>query len=213
MRSQLTLILLTLAVTSAAAQAEQLYVADKLVLNVYAEPDQASARVATIETGDAVEALERRDNFVHVQLSDGQAGWVGANYLVSQAPAIVRLKELQSSQPGGSNEQPKQRAEDIARLKKQNTTLQAELAALKNKVAASPTTAISAVSAVGAGISAERVELASAQAPPQPTIIIERSYWWAWFMAVLLAMAGGFFVGYATLGRRVRERFGGVKVY
>jgi hypothetical protein len=30
---------------------------------------------------------------------------------------------------------------------------------------------------------------------------------------VLLAGGGGFFAGYETLGRRVRQRFGGVRVY
>jgi SH3 domain protein len=213
MRSQLTLMFWTLALTSTAVHAEQLYVADKLVLNVYAEPDQASGRVATIETGDAVEALERNENFVHVQLADGQAGWVGANYLVAQAPAIVRLKELQSSQPDGSSDQPKQFTEDIARLKKQNATLQAELADLKKKVAAAPATPISTMSAAAEAVPAELAEVASAQPQPAATIIIERSYWWAWFIAVLIATAAGFFAGYETLGRRVRERFGGVKVY
>jgi predicted porin len=36
------------------AHAATLYVDDKLVLNVYEEPSQSSARITTIETGDAV---------------------------------------------------------------------------------------------------------------------------------------------------------------
>ena len=47
------------AFASGALHAQQLYVADKLVLNVYQEPDQGSGRVATIETGDTVEEIER----------------------------------------------------------------------------------------------------------------------------------------------------------
>jgi SH3 domain protein len=207
----LTLIVPLLALAAAVVHADQLYVADKLVLNVYANPDQSSSRVATIETGDAVEALERIENFVRVQLADGQAGWVGANYLVAQPPAIVRLKEFQNSQPTGSSEPAKQLTEDVARLKKQNSSLQSELVELKKKLAATATPA--AVSAVDEPTPAELDTVPATDPPPASTIIIERSYWWAWLLAVFIAGSGGFFAGYQTLGRRVRERFGGVKVY
>jgi hypothetical protein len=36
---------------------------------------------------------------------------------------------------------------------------------------------------------------------------------WAWGVAVLLALSGGFWAGYATLARRIRHKFGGIKVY
>src|SRR6185436_13516908 len=61
----------------------QLFVSDKLVLNVYSEPDQSGSRVASIETGDAVDELERDQGFVHIRLGDGREGWVGANYLTT----------------------------------------------------------------------------------------------------------------------------------
>jgi uncharacterized protein YgiM (DUF1202 family) len=70
-----------IAIASAELHAEQLYVEDKLVLNVYSEADQGSSRVATIETGDAVEEIERVEKFVHIRLADGREGWVGTNYL------------------------------------------------------------------------------------------------------------------------------------
>jgi multidrug efflux pump subunit AcrB len=212
MRLPLAFIVSTL-VLSAPVQAELLYVADKLVLNVYAEADQSSSRVATIETGDAVEALERSESFVRVQLNDGQAGWVGANYLVEQPPAIVRLKELQNAPSGSSIEPAKPLTEDIARLKKQNASLQSELADLKKRIAAVPAPPVSAVSAAMEIVPPELAAVSSTEPPPAPTIIVERSFWWAWLIAVFAAASGGFLAGYQTLGRRVRERFGGVKVY
>jgi hypothetical protein len=30
---------------------------------------------------------------------------------------------------------------------------------------------------------------------------------------VLIAAAGGFWLGYATLARRIKQKFGGIKVY
>jgi SH3 domain protein len=210
MRSQLTLLVPMLGLASVVAHADQLYVADKLVLNVYAEPDQSSSRVATIETGDAVEALERGENFVRVQLADGQAGWVGANYLIAQPPAIIRLKELQNSTSGGSSEPARQLTEEVARIKKQNSSLQSELVELKKKMVATATS-VEPVDGVDEPTPAELDAAPAFDSPPAPTI--ERSYGWAWLIALFVGGGGGFFAGYQTLGRRVRERFGGVKVY
>jgi uncharacterized protein YgiM (DUF1202 family) len=86
---------------SQAAPAEplrRLFVSDKLVLNVYSEPEQAGSRVATLETGDAVDEIERGQGFVRVRLTDGREGWVGSNYLTTDAPAVVQLRDLQRQQ-------------------------------------------------------------------------------------------------------------------
>ena len=61
--------------------------------------------------------------------------------------------------------------------------------------------------------SAERVVEPQRADVAEPIVVIKRDYWWAWILAVIAAGSGGFVAGYATLGRRVRERFGGVKVY
>jgi SH3 domain protein len=214
-----TTLAIGVAIASTTLQAEQLYVADKLVLNVYSEADQGGSRVATIETGDAVEEIERVENSVHVRLADGREGWVGANYLSARAPAIVRLKELQAGQPAQTTpaqtiDAPKQLTDEIARLKKQNASLNAEVTELKKKAAATqaapgPALPVNA-SATPASLAASEPE---EQVQPAPVVVIQRSYWWAWLLAVIAAGGIGFFVGYQTLGRRVRERFGGVKVY
>ncbi|HEY8538565.1 MAG TPA: TIGR04211 family SH3 domain-containing protein [Steroidobacteraceae bacterium] len=202
-----------LTIAASPALAETLYVEDKLVLNVYAEPDQGGARVATIQTGDVVEALERSENFVRVQLADGREGWVNTNYLSEQPPAILKLKELQAMQPQGDDETAEKNAQltaEVAKLKKQNSALQAEVASLKKELAATK-------------------EAAQAAAPPAPPVHVENgpieppppaplaeepsSYWWAWLLAVIGAGGGGFAAGWQTLGKRVRARFGGVKVY
>ena len=65
--------------TAPAEPLRRLFVSDKLVLNVYSEPEQAGSRVGTIETGDAVDELEGGQGFVRVRLTDGREGWVGSN--------------------------------------------------------------------------------------------------------------------------------------
>jgi SH3 domain protein len=216
MHTALLLAAITL-LASAATQAEQLYVLDKLVLNVYAEANQDSERIETIETGDAVEEIERIDNFVRVRLEDGREGWVGANYVSTQPPAIIRLKELQATQSeAGAGPPPTQLTEELARLKKQNASLTTEVTDLKKKAAAQAAAAIPAA--------APAMNIAAAPASNEPdevaepvkresAVVVQKSYWWAWLLAVCAAGGAGFFAGYQTLGHRVRERFGGVKVY
>ncbi len=100
-------------------------------------PSQGSARVATIQTGDAVEELERSGSRVRVRLEDGREGWVGASYLVSDAPAIVRLRELQRQQPGPTPAPrvDKVSADEIAQLKKENAALRGQVTSLQARAA------------------------------------------------------------------------------
>ena len=106
-----TLSLLAAVALPAAAQDEtvpdeplrRLFVSDKLVLNVYSEPEQAGSRVATIETGDAVDEIERGQGFVRIRLTDGREGWVGSNYLTSDAPFCCRCRSFSCTAAGASS--------------------------------------------------------------------------------------------------------------
>jgi uncharacterized protein YgiM (DUF1202 family) len=191
------------------------YVSDKLVLNVYAQPDQSGGRVATIQTGDSVDELERSGNMVHVRLEDGREGWVGANYLTSEAPAAVRLRELQRDQkapaPAPTPAEPdKKSLEEIARLKKENAALQGQVNELQSRV--------TALGSMGEG--------APAETPDEPEVIDEEEpaaqpvaattsgpAWWIWSIAVVLTGGLGYLSGYQTLARRLRKKFGGLKIY
>lgn len=192
---------------AAVANAEQLFVADKLVLNMYAQPDQGSDKLATLETGDAVESLERVENFVHVRLQDGREGWVGASYLTPQAPAIVRLQELQREQKSVAQGAQKQSAEEIARLQKQNATLQSELEALKRKAASpsSPQSTIETAAPVPEETMQQNRAATDVPAPAQAG--------WIWAAFALITAVAGYAAGYQTLARRVRRKFGGLKIY
>jgi SH3-like domain-containing protein len=190
--------------------AQQRFVSDKLVLNVYAEPDQSSARVATIQTGDTVDELERTDNLVRVRLEDGREGWVGANFLVSDAPAAVRLRELEREQKTATRGADKESAEEIARLKKANTALQAQVKELQSSAKAPVAKPAEERPQITATSSAE---VAKPDPVPVVTASSGGSSWSAWLVAVVLTGALGFAGGYQTLARRLRRRFGALKIY
>ena len=64
-----------LAVT-AVLHAESLYVIEQLVVDVSSTPDAGGERVATLRSGDRVEALERAGDEMHVRLANGREGWL-----------------------------------------------------------------------------------------------------------------------------------------
>jgi SH3 domain-containing protein len=183
----------------------KLFVSDKLVLNVYSETDQSGSRVATIETGDAVDELERDQSFVRIRLPDGREGWVGANYLTSDAPAAVQLRELQRQQKSATQTSDKKSADEIARLKKESEALQAQVKQLKAAAAAAPAPAV-ADDGVLEGAS-PALQQAAAVVPPASGAP------WVWPLVVVLAAGLAYAVGYQTLARRIRKKFGGLRVY
>jgi len=178
----------------------RLFVSDKLVLNVYSEADQGGSRVASIETGDAVDELERAQGFVRIRLEDGREGWVGANYLTTDAPAAVQLRELQR-QHKSANQTDKKSADEIARLKKESEALAAQVKELKSAAAAAPAD--------------DGVLEGASPAPQQPaaTAPPARSNVWIWSLALILTAGLAYAAGYQTLARRIRQKFGGLRIY
>ena len=186
------------------------YVSDKLVLNVYAEADQSGGRVATIQTGDSVDELERLGNMVHVRLEDGREGWVGANYLTSDAPAAVRLRELERDQKAPAPAEPdKKSLEEITRLKKENAALQGQVNELQSRV-----TALGSMAEGAPAETPSEPEVMSEEPAEQPTTVTAGGPpWWVWSIAIVLTGALGYASGYQTLARRLRRKFGGLKIY
>ena len=183
----------------------RLFVSDKLVLNVYSEPEQAGSRVGTIETGDAVDELERGEGFVRIRLSDGREGWVGTNYLTTDAPAAVQLRDLQRQHKSTTQAVDKKAAEEIARLKKESESLQTQLKQLK--AAASASAPAPDDDGVLEGASPAPQQLAMV-APANSSGSI-----WLWLLVVVLAAGLAYAAGYQSLARRIRKKFGGLRIY
>lgn len=188
---------------SQSSPARKLFVSDKLVLNVYSEADQSGGRVATIETGDTVDELERDESYVRIRLQDGREGWVGANYLTTDPPAAVQLRDLQRQQKSATQTVDKKSAEEIARLKKEADALQAQVKELK-AAAAAPATADDGVLE---GASPPAQQLAAVGAPAGSGSA------WIWSLVVVLAAGLAYAAGYQSLARKLRKKFGGLRIY
>ena len=190
--------------TEPAEPPRRLFVSDKLVLNVYSEPEQAGSRVGTIETGDAVDELERGEGFVRIRLSDGREGWVGTNYLTTDAPAAVQLRDLQRQQKSTTQTVDKKAAEEIARLKKESESLQTQLKEMKAAAASAPAPDDDGVLEGASPAPRELAALAPASGG---------SSTWMWLLIVALAAGLAYAAGYQSLARRIRKKFGGLRVY
>jgi hypothetical protein len=175
------------------------YVSDELVLGVYAEQNNQGQRLATLHSGSSVEALAASGEFTQVRLSDGTTGWVKSAYLTTKEPAVVRVKQLEEELDRSRATTPAlaeaAARKDVERLTRELEQARADLAAARDTT--SPPIGPAAAAPAG------RFRAPSGGIT-RPLIAA---------VAVAVALCGGFWLGYATLARRVKRKFGGLKVY
>lgn len=174
---------LLLAGSAAAAPA---YVSDELILGVYTAQNGQGQRLTTLHSGAAVDTLGVSGDFTEIRLGDGTTGWVKSSYLTTTEPATTRIIRLEE-------ELERSRATSPALAE---AAAQSEVSQLQHELADKQ----SELDAARAGVPA-----ASAGAPEPHRLM--------WVMLTLLATACGFLLGHATLARRIKRKFGGLKVY
>jgi hypothetical protein len=179
---------------AASGWAATAYVTDELVLNVYSEQNQQGQRLATLHSGASVETIDTSADYTQVRLNDGITGWVKSTFLTTQVPATVRVKQLEEELDRSHATSPAlaeaAARSELDRLQQELAEKQSELnAALAARAEPRPTDGAApraAPRSIGAGAAA---------------------------VAMLGVAALGFWLGYATLARRIRRKFGGLKVY
>ena len=181
-------LLLTLLATNALAATA--YVTDELVLGVYATQNTQGQRLATLHSGAVVETLSTNGDATQVRLPDGTTGWVKTAYLTNIEPAATRIKQMQEELDRTHATTPAL-AEAAERSEVERLTR--ELAAAQ-QAAAQPAASNSA---------------APAAVPP----VRLEPHFWKWLGALCAALIAGFWLGYTTLARRIKAKFGGIKVY
>jgi hypothetical protein len=191
------LLLALLSIKSVAATA---YVSDELVLGVYAEENNQGQRLATLHSGTSVETLAQNGDFTQVRLSDGTTGWVKSAFLTTKEPAVVRVKQLEEELDQRRATTPAL-AEAAARSEVERLKL--ELAAKQSELDAARA-GLSAAVLAPPPASGPLAAIQAAAAPRWPVIT---------GIAVAIGLACGFWLGFATLARRIRHKFGGIKVY
>jgi SH3-like domain-containing protein len=197
---------LLLSLLAARATAGTAYVSDELVLGLYTEQNSQGQRLATLHSGASVDTLAVNGEFTQVRLSDGTIGWVKSAYLTTREPATVRVKRLEEELDRRRATTPAlaeaAARSEVEQLKRELATKQSELDAAQGALAL-PTAASSLGNAGGAAPAGAPRDL-----PGVPPARLG-----AWALSILLALAGGFWLGYAALARRIKQKFGGLKVY
>jgi hypothetical protein len=201
------------------AHAETQYVIEQLVVNVNSTPDSSGERVATIKSGDAVEVLDKQGDQLHVHLANGTEGWVRKSYLSTQEPLQHRLNE---------------RSLEIDKLKQDVARLEGELASARARTRAGgqasaviPAPVANATAPAASGVSPgakPAVPADKGEGTVQPTSG-EPSYFmtppeeparpaWHWALgSFVLALGLGFVLGWQVLDRRIRRKYGGLRIY
>ena len=189
---------LPLALLAASAPGATAYVSDELVLGVYAEENNQGQRLATLHSGASVDTLSQSGDYTQVRLADGTTGWVKSTFLTSKEPAVVRVKQLEEELDRSRATTPAlaeaAARNEVERLKQQLSAKHMELDAVGGSSAPLPP-------AAAAG------PLAEVQNSMGSKVLLIVG------IASTVGLACGFWLGYATLARRVRRKFGGIKVY
>jgi hypothetical protein len=202
MRSAHWLAALAFAAAVPLARAETVYVIEQLVVGVNSTSDETGERIASIKSGDKVELIERVEEQAHIRLPSGTEGWVKASYLSSEPPLQQRLDA---------------RTQEVAKLKGELTKLESELKAVRlAATSAPPPPAPTPVPAQavpdanpGAAPSAAnrngmfKTEPRLKSGPP-----------WSWIAGVGgVSLLLGFVLGWRMLDRRIRAKYGGLRIY
>lgn len=201
-------VVLALAASGAAFAQERLWVADRLYLGLYAEPDNGGERLTLLPSGESVEVLERAGNSARVRTGNGTEGWVRSTFLTAEMPANARVRELDPR---------------IAELEAENTRLEravAEAVEAADSEPVVPTPAEPDPQVARALADAERriSELAEALTGARADAAREpEPSWrahWPWFAGggALLLMVGGI-GGFVAFDWWSRRRHGGFRLW
>jgi hypothetical protein len=176
------------------AGAATAYVTDELVLNLYSEQNQQGQRLATLHSGATVETLATGGDYTQVRLGDGVTGWVKSTFLTTNVPATVRVKQLEDELDRSRATTP---ALAEAAARSEVDRLQHELADKQSELDAARAEPARPGATSGAAAPAPRRSIGAGTAA----------------FTVVIVGALGFWLGYVTLARRIRRKFGGLKVY
>jgi SH3 domain protein len=201
MTSKGSLCLLALVLAAPAVRADPIYVIEQLVVSVTSDPGADAERIAQVKSGDKLELIERQADEAHVRLPNGKDGWIKSSYLTTDPPLQTRLTERTAEVEKLKQEQDKLK-QDGEKLRQDVSRLQSELAATRVAPKAAAATADSPPPAP----IRETVFLRSPDRPGQTS--------WPFLLGISAVMLlVGFVLGWKTLDRRIRQKYGGLRIY
>jgi hypothetical protein len=185
------------------AQAETVYIAERIRIGLRAEIPETSAVVKTIDTGTPLVIIERFDKLTRVRDPQGAEGWIETRYLSTEPPARLQYAKLQDELATSHSQVNAVQAQ----LKKAQATIaeQAEkIKVLEKTLADKPPPATVPVPVPAAPVVVK-------SPPVKPTTAdtgFQISYLW---LGISFAMLGiGFAAGIRWLRESIRKRSGGM---
>ncbi len=118
--------LTALLLCASSADAETLYVTDRILLGLHERPDASSQLVTSLPSGTSVEVVLKQDDFVQVKSEEGVTGWANAAFLMAKPPAQQLLNNLNQQHTQVAQERDKLRKE-LAQTEKALAEKEAEL--------------------------------------------------------------------------------------
>lgn len=186
-------------VLSATVSAETAYVTDNLRLGLHQAADTSDRAFRTLESGQALEVLNRDRNYAHVRLPDGVEGHLKAAYLVFDKPARLIVAETQA--------RVEQLEKQLADTREAFAVPGATIAALEQQLAAAQKDLeLQTENAVNLNAANENYKKRHEQFKYSLPLV-----WVGSAMAVCLLC--GFLGGLWWIDRKSRRRHGGFRVY
>lgn len=197
--SALSLWLLFLSLAAPAVYGDPVYVIEQLVVGIESAPGPEGERVGQVKSGDKLELLERQGDEAHVRLANGKEGWIKSSYVSAEEPLQQRLTA---------------RTAELDKLKQENEQLRQDLKRLQS----------APITAAAAPITAAASAITTAT-PPEPAAPIRETVFlrpperpgqtpWTYLLGVAAVMLlVGFTLGWKTLDRRIRQKYGGLRIY
>ncbi len=196
-------LLLATVLLSAPLRAETRYVTEQLIVGVYSTPDLAGDRLVQLRSAEAVELLATEGEAAQIRTAEGVEGWMQASYLEADEPLATRLDALTAENDRLRKAQSSATRVDPKPLQKEIADLRAALDDANRRASELQAPAQRA----SPPADEEPVETVR---PPRndavrSTLLI--------VLVAAVALGAGFAWGYRTLDKRIRAKYGGLKVY
>ena len=196
MKPVLTALVWAMLASSVAGAAENtVFVTDELRLGLYPDETTSGRPTRMLTSGDQLRILDRALRSMRVRTDNGDVGWVKSGYVVEKEPARRLIVPLQAQSEKLTASLDAMTAEKDA-MAERITELDTELESAKEGIVALPE------------LQKEVAALQDALDQRGASVHLN------WLIAAAAAaFVFGCIAGYYWLDRRVRKRFGGLRIY
>jgi SH3 domain protein len=131
--------LIVLACLATTGWAETRYISDQLIVSLREQPQNGAPSITYLRSDMPVEVLEESGDYIKVRTKAGETGYIKENYLTTQTPKSVLIKQLQRERNRLADKAKKlqdQSANATSESSKSQQELTVKLKALRGEVSA-----------------------------------------------------------------------------